>query len=221
MLVRQHPGTKAVDIVKMIGQQWRGMSPEQKRPFQEAARLAWEQFKVDQERYQAQLTPTQLKQQALEKKERIVKRRAYRKKRELTTLGKPKRPRTSFNIFMSEHFEEAKGASTTEKLKTLTNEWKNLVGHQRQIYKQLSEDDKIRYRNEMKLWEEHMVEIGREDVLRLQTLSRWSKAVSNTSAAKNAKTKKSIKELKKTPAKSNTKKKKTSTSKTVGTTKTK
>lgn len=217
MLVRQHPGTKAVDIIKMIGQQWRGMSPEQKRPFQEAAQLAWQQFKVDQERYQAQLTPAQLKQQALEKKERIVKRRAYRKKRELTTLGRPKRPRTSFNIFMSEHFEEAKGASTTEKLKTLTNEWKNLVGHQRQIYKQLSEDDKIRYRNEMKLWEEHMVEIGREDVLRLQTLSRWSKAVSNTSAAKNAKTKKSIKQLKKTPAKSNLKK--TSTSKTVGTTK--
>lgn len=31
---------------------------------------------------------------------------------ELTNLGKPKRPRTAFNIFMSEHFEEARGTTT-------------------------------------------------------------------------------------------------------------
>lgn len=31
---------------------------------------------------------------------------------ELTNLGKPKRPRSPFNIFMSEHFEEARGMTT-------------------------------------------------------------------------------------------------------------
>ena len=31
---------------------------------------------------------------------------------------------------------------------------------------QLAEDDKIRYKNEIKSWEEHMLEIGREDLLR-------------------------------------------------------
>lgn len=44
-----------------------------------------------------------------------------------------------------------------------------------QVYTQLSEDDKIRYKNEMKSWEEHMVEIGREDLLREQTLSSKNK----------------------------------------------
>lgn len=35
-----------------------------------------------------------------------------------------------------------------------------------QIYTQLAEDDKVRYKNEMKSWEEHMTEIGREDLVR-------------------------------------------------------
>lgn len=37
---------------------------------------------------------------------------AVRSIQELTSLGKPKRPRSPFNIFMSEHFEEARGSST-------------------------------------------------------------------------------------------------------------
>lgn len=35
-----------------------------------------------------------------------------------------------------------------------------------QVYMQLAEDDKVRYKNEMKTWEEHMVEIGRQDLIR-------------------------------------------------------
>lgn len=34
------------------------------------------------------------------------------------------------------------------------------------MYIQLAEDDKVRYKNEIKSWEEHMIEIGREDLVR-------------------------------------------------------
>lgn len=35
----------------------------------------------------------------------------------------------------------------------------------RQVYCQLAEDDKMRYKNEMQSWENHLVEIGREDLI--------------------------------------------------------
>lgn len=35
-----------------------------------------------------------------------------------------------------------------------------------QVYIQLANDDKIRYYNEMKSWEEQMMEVGRKDLLR-------------------------------------------------------
>uniref|UniRef100_A0A1A8ETA5 Transcription factor A, mitochondrial n=1 Tax=Nothobranchius korthausae TaxID=1143690 RepID=A0A1A8ETA5_9TELE len=162
----QNPEIKLVDAIRKIAQQWRLLNPEQKQPFQEASHQAMEQFKVDLQKYKAQQSPAELQQQALEKKTRSRKRKAIRKKRELTSLGKPKRPRSAFNIFMSEQFQEASGSTTPAKLKFLMEEWKSLLGHHKKVYTQLAEDDKIRYKNEMKAWEDHMVEIGREDLIR-------------------------------------------------------
>ncbi|XP_072312976.1 transcription factor A, mitochondrial [Eucyclogobius newberryi] len=172
IMVRLHPEIRSVDVIRKIAQQWRTLSPAQKKPFEEASVKAREQFKVALQSYMAQLTPAQEAQQALDRKQKLAKRKAIRKKRELTSLGKPKRPRSPFNIYMSEHFEEARGATTQAKMKSLLQDWRNLFGHQKQVYTQLAEDDKIRYKNEIKSWEEHMVEIGREDLLREQTLSR-------------------------------------------------
>ncbi|KAM4624081.1 transcription factor A, mitochondrial [Polymixia lowei] len=189
VMTKQHPEIKSVDIIRQIAQQWRTMTPEQKRPFEEASLQARERFKVDFQQYQAQLTPAQSEQQVLEKRQRMAKRKAIRKKRELTNLGKPKRPRSPFNIFMSEHFEEARGTTMQAKMKSLMEDWRNLFSHQRQVYMQLAEDDKIRYKNEMKSWEDHMVEIGREDLVREQTLSTKKKPATKkkTVAKKGAK----------------------------------
>lgn len=211
-MIRQNPDIRVVDIVRRIAQQWRVMSPEQKRPFEEAFQREREQFKVDLQRYQAQLTPAQLQQEAQAKREKMAKRTAIRKKRELTNLGKPKRPRSAFNIYMSEHFEEARGVSTQAKMKSLLEDWKNLFSHQKKSYQQLAEDDKIRYNNEMKSWEEHMVDIGREDLIRDQTLSAQKKAAgkkpgktaakaATTAKKTTAKKKATGKTTKKSPAK--------------------
>lgn len=212
IMVRLHPEIKSVDVIRKIAQQWRTLSPDQKRPFEEASVKAREQFKVDLQRYMSQLTPAQERQQALDRKQRLAKRNAIRKKRELTSLGKPKRPRSPFNIYMSEHFEEARGATTPAKMKSLLQDWRNLFSHQKQVYTQLAEDDKIRYKNEMKSWEEHMVEIGRSDLLREQTLSTRAKKAA-------PKTKKKV--VKRATAKAKTVKRKTKSSptKTVKTTK--
>lgn len=221
VMTKHNPEIKSVDIIRKIAQQWRMMSPEQKRPFEEASLRAKEQFKVELQRYQAQLTPAQVQQQALDKRQRLAKRKAIRKKRELTNLGKPKRPRSPFNIFMSEHFEEARGTTTQGKMKSLFEDWRNLFSHQKQAYMQLAEDDKIRYKNEMKSWEDHMMEIGREDLIRERTLSAKKKPAAKTSAAKKGtKTTKAVKKVT-TKGKSKTVRKttKSSPAKTVRTTK--
>ncbi|XP_029312736.1 transcription factor A, mitochondrial [Cottoperca gobio] len=183
-MYRRIPEIKTVDIIRKIAQQWRMLSPEQKQPFQEASLRAREQFKVDFQRYQALLTPAQLQQQALEKRQRMAKRKAICKKRELTELGKPKRNRSPFNIYVSEHFQEARGTTTPAKMKSLVEDWRNRLSHQKKVYTQLAEDDKIRYKNEMTSWEDHMMEIGREDLIREQTLSNKKKVSAKTSEVK-------------------------------------
>lgn len=71
-----------------------------------------------------------------------------------------------------------------------------------QVYIQLAEDDKIRYKNEMKSWEDHMVDIGREDLVREQTQSKKKK----TAAVRRATKKTAAKSVKKaTPTKKKSK----------------
>ncbi|XP_035998295.1 transcription factor A, mitochondrial [Fundulus heteroclitus] len=211
----QNPEIKLVDVVRKIAQQWRMMSPEEKQPFQEASVQAMKQFKMDLEKYQSQLTPAQLQQQAVERRQRLAKRKAIRKKRELTILGKPKRPRTPFNIFMSEHFQEARGATTQAKMKSLLDDWRNLFSHQKQIYVQLAEDDKIRYKNEMKSWEDHMVDIGRVDLIREQTQPTKKKPPAVKKQAKKSSAKSVKKTSPKRKSKTSSKTKLSSSAKTV------
>lgn len=92
-----------------------------------------------------------------------------------------------------------------------------------QVYTQLAEDDKIRYKNEMKSWEDHMMEIGREDLIREQTLSTKKKPAAKTVAAKKGTKKVKAKAVKKATAtgksKTTGKTTKSSSVKTVRTTK--
>ncbi|XP_077062138.1 transcription factor A, mitochondrial [Siphateles boraxobius] len=163
---RQNPGLKNVDIIRKLAEKWRMLTPEQKQPFQDSSLVSREQYKLALETYKAQLTPAQTAAIAEEKRQRVAKRKAIRKKKELNSLGKPKRPRSAFNIFMAEHFEEAKGTTMQAKLKSLRDDWMRFNITQKHMYTQLAEDDKVRYKNEIKSWEEHMIESGREDLVR-------------------------------------------------------
>ncbi|XP_033880507.2 transcription factor A, mitochondrial [Acipenser ruthenus] len=165
-VAKQYPDVRIVEITKKIAQEWRLLSPEQKKPYQEAALAARQVYKEEMTKFKEQLSPAQAAALKEEKRQKMARRRAIRKKRELTMLGKPKRPRSAFNIFMSEHFQEATGESMQSKMKNLFEDWSKLRISQKQVYMQLAEDDKIRYKNEMKSWEEHMVEVGREDLIR-------------------------------------------------------
>ncbi|XP_013855418.1 transcription factor A, mitochondrial, partial [Austrofundulus limnaeus] len=167
LIASRHPEMKLVDIIRKLAQEWRTMSPEQKEPFQKTFLLDMEQYKLDVQKFKAQLSPAQLQELATEKQMRLKKKKATKRKIELNRLGKPKGIRNAFNIFMSAQFLEAKGDNVQAKVTSLVEDWKNLSSHDKKVYEQLAEDDKIRYKNEMESWEKQMVEIGREDVLRV------------------------------------------------------
>ncbi|KAI2658735.1 Transcription factor A, mitochondrial [Labeo rohita] len=131
---RQNPGVKNVDIVRKLAQQWKMLTAEQKQPFQAASSASREQYKLALEKYKAQLTPAQTEALAVEKRQKVAKRKAIRRKK--------------------------------TKMKSLRDDWERFSATQKQMYIQLAEDDKVRYKNEIKSWEEHMVEIGRDDLVR-------------------------------------------------------
>ncbi|NWS60526.1 TFAM factor, partial [Chunga burmeisteri] len=162
----KNPEMSNMELVKKLAGAWKELPASQKQVYEEARKTDWQRYEEQLAAYKAQLTPSQAAALKEERRKRLAKRRSFRAKRELTVLGKPKRPRTGFNIFVSEHFQESEGISPVAKLKQLFDAWQKLSSSQKQPYLQLAEDDKVRYENEMKSWEAKMVELGREDLIR-------------------------------------------------------
>ncbi|KAI6066635.1 Transcription factor A, mitochondrial [Aix galericulata] len=155
--------------------------------YEEARKADWRIYEEKLAAYKAQLTPAQAAALKEERTKRLAKRRSFRKKRELTVLGKPKRPRSGFNIFVSENFQKSVGASPVAKLKKLFETWQNLPSSEKQPYLQLAEDDKVRYENEMKSWEAKMAELGRQDLIRSKEQQPKKKTAETAQEADRAK----------------------------------
>uniref|UniRef100_A0A8C9RMF6 Transcription factor A, mitochondrial n=1 Tax=Scleropages formosus TaxID=113540 RepID=A0A8C9RMF6_SCLFO len=142
------------------------------KPYVDTSAAAMQQYYAEMEKYKAQLTRDQSALLEKKKRESMAKKEATKKKRELKSLGKPKRPRTAVNIFMTEHFEEAKG-------KTAVVRSTNCISTPFKAYLQLAEDDRIRYKVEMKTWEEQMIKMGREDLVRKKSTGEKSNMTCN------------------------------------------
>ncbi|XP_009994712.1 PREDICTED: transcription factor A, mitochondrial [Chaetura pelagica] len=177
---QNNPEMSNTEVVKKIAGAWKELPASQKQVYEEARKTDWQKYQQQLAAYKAQLTPAQAAALREEKRKRLAKRRSFRAKRELTVLGKPKRPRSGFNIFVSENFQASEGISPVAKLKQLFGAWQKMSSPQKQPYLQLAEDDKVRYENEIKSWEAKMVELGREDLVR----SKEQKPKKQTAGAK-------------------------------------
>ncbi|XP_057241634.1 transcription factor A, mitochondrial isoform X2 [Malurus melanocephalus] len=155
--------------------------------YEEARKTDWKRYGEQMAAYKAQLTPAQTAALKEERRKQLAKRRSMRAKRELNLLGKPKRARSGFNIFLSENFQQSEGISPVAKLKKLYDAWQKLSTSQKQPYLQLAEDDKVRYENEMKSWEAKMVELGREDLVRSRKQRLKKKPAETAKQAETAK----------------------------------
>ncbi|XP_026542825.1 transcription factor A, mitochondrial isoform X2 [Notechis scutatus] len=162
---KKFPELNSQQFIKEIGRIWRELPQHEKQHYEAIAKSEWDKYKEQMAKYKSELNPVE--EAALKEEKRI--RRQIRKqakiKKELTAFGKPKKNRSSFNIFVSERFQEIEGTSNQEKFKALCEEWKTLSSFQKQAYSQLAEDDKIRYENEVRSWEQQMKASGRGDVL--------------------------------------------------------
>uniref|UniRef100_U3ITF0 Transcription factor A, mitochondrial n=1 Tax=Anas platyrhynchos platyrhynchos TaxID=8840 RepID=U3ITF0_ANAPP len=186
-LRRQHPELSNTELVKKLAGDWRELPASQKQVYEEARKADWRIYEEKLAAYKAQLTPAQAAALKEERRKRLAKRRSFKKKRELTVLGKPKRPRSGFNIFVSENFQKSVGVSPVAKLKKLFETWQNLPSSEKQPYLQLAEDDKVRYENEMKSWEAKMAELGRQDLIRSKEQQPKKKAAETVQEADRAK----------------------------------
>lgn len=91
-LQQKYPNMLVPELQRKLGEQWRALSDEEKKPHLEAHRLAWEKYKVEKDEYMATLPPKKPSGPFVEfinsQKDRLVEKNQGKKLRmqELTRL---------------------------------------------------------------------------------------------------------------------------------------
>ncbi|XP_023563141.1 transcription factor A, mitochondrial-like [Octodon degus] len=177
----QNPDIKVTEVMKRIAEQWKELPNAEKKAYEDAYKVELKAYQEEMKRINEALTPAQRASLAENKIQKRLKRKEVIRKKnrelnsdpctcqELSMLGKPKKARTAYNIFLSEYIQSSEGATIQDKWKSAYENWKNMSSSQKQVYEQLAHDDRVRYYNEIKSWEEQMIEVGRSDVVRRKT----------------------------------------------------
>eukprot|EP00049_Salpingoeca_infusionum_P002687 m.58900 g.58900 ORF g.58900 m.58900 type:complete len:215 (+) comp11734_c0_seq1:798-1442(+) len=118
-----HPGAGVTDIAKIIGQKWRGLTDDEKKPFQELA-------VKDRARYNAQMkdyTPTPGYEDG-----------GRGRKRKQKDPNAPKKPKSAYFIYAEERRPDLRAANPNGKISEiakLTGEaWRGMTAEEKQPY---------------------------------------------------------------------------------------
>ncbi|XP_077310291.1 transcription factor A, mitochondrial [Lithobates pipiens] len=174
-IFRQYPEASVVEVAKITGSEWRALSEAERQVYIDAARVDILKYREIYKQYKESLDPLDQELLKEDRKKTKQRRKKNRAKKESKLLGKPKRNVNAFAIFLAENYNETEGNTFSAKMNHIVHQWENLPSSKKQVYFQLSEDDKVRYQNELKAWEEQMIEIGREDLVRTRIRKRLVK----------------------------------------------
>lgn len=163
-LFKSEPGIKGVDVVRQAAAAWQGLPIAEKKAYKEKYKDEYAQYRRLKENWWSSLTEQQRTAYSdhLEEVKKSKDHRELRKK--LRNLGKPKRPLTAFNYFISR--SDRKGLSQKEAFANITKSWKTLSNAEKKSFVELAEKDSKRYEDEMSAWEVKMMAEGHEELLR-------------------------------------------------------
>ncbi|XP_067132892.1 transcription factor A, mitochondrial-like [Centruroides vittatus] len=156
---------RPVDQVKILSEKWRSLTHVEKQIYTDKYQESVKEYTKQNEAYMNSLTKEQRQAVLDELRIRKEQLRQKRFKSTLRKLNKPVGSRSPYNFFVIEKAAMTFGAKSTETMKKIGHEWKELSEEKKEIYRRKAEEDKKRYVSEMEKWTSKMLSEGHEDVL--------------------------------------------------------
>lgn len=167
----KNPKATPMDIAKIAAAQWHELDPATKSKLEAEFKKEQAVWLQKNAKYLSQLTDEhkdELRQAREEKTEERAKRE-YRKK--VKELGKPKRPLNGFFLF-SAGFKQ-KNLNKEEnraQIKLMAQKWSQLSEAEKAPYNARAAEALVKYREDMKKWEEKMIAQDHLDVIRRKNI---------------------------------------------------
>jgi len=168
---KEHPGLPNTALVKKISEEWKILSTEAKAKYEEHAKRSRVEYDHEILAYEESLTPDQQRVLKELREEQLEEKKRRKIKKESKEEGKPKRPASSFGIFLKEFTQSHReGKSFNEVIKEIKDKWTKLPESEKNIYKAEFEKNRVEYEKNLKAWENRMLAEGKEQLIRVKTL---------------------------------------------------
>ncbi|XP_071628252.1 transcription factor A, mitochondrial isoform X1 [Temnothorax longispinosus] len=198
-LQKEYPDYKSKELMKKASEKWAEIDPTKKQDFQKQYFDQSSVYKQKLKDYENSLTDEQkmeIVQELLKKGYALNKGEV---KQKLTELGKPKRPLSTFMLFLqNKRITKKPQELYKDWINNVTEEWRNMTTEDKNKYNAEAKDLLEKYKIEMKKWEEDMIKAdqrhGSADGLELYV----SKRALQTAMKRNTAMDTSINDVKKT-----------------------
>ncbi|XP_025103306.1 transcription factor A, mitochondrial-like isoform X3 [Pomacea canaliculata] len=171
--IRQNnPGASISKISKIASQLWKEQVPEGKSAYKLLAHEEYQDYKRKYLVFLDGLSEQEKAQLHDDERAKMEFHERLRDKQELRDLGKPKKPPNGYMVFVRSSLHARGGVSVNQFCKHLADHWRNMSKEEKEIYEKDARVEREKYKKELEEWEQKMIEIGREDLVRKSSLAK-------------------------------------------------
>jgi len=164
---KENPTIKHTELIKLVAQRWQELDDPNKERYITAYKNELQTYGSIIAGYNASLTDEQRGSIQQLKEEKQVKKERREKRLRLKELGRPKRPPSAFLQFLQTNIPEGMSSNEyLERAKTLGAKWKTMSDTEKAVYSEKYQKDLEQYQKVLLKWEEKMIKMGNEDLVR-------------------------------------------------------
>ncbi|XP_059468635.1 uncharacterized protein LOC132192611 [Neocloeon triangulifer] len=194
-LLKSHPDLKATQVSKVAGVEWLKLNAQQKQQYETPYKKEYNTYLQAMDKYKSSLTEEH-KSKINEAEQEIKQKKTRREiKQKSEELGKPKKPASSFILYLQENASKRGDTPVKDWVTKVGESWKKLSAAEKAKYETRGKQLRKDYVNNLEKWEDKMVRQGnlalvRTGVMHAKQAKAIAKSTKNTLVKKPAAKKK-------------------------------
>ncbi|KAJ0174746.1 hypothetical protein K1T71_009854 [Dendrolimus kikuchii] len=165
-LLAKNPGISSKEAITWSSKHWQQLDVETKSQLAKEYEKDLEDYKKIKAMYEASLSDEQKENIKRVKEEMFAAREKRKLKAEYKELGRPKKPMSSYFIYVKSRNDNIKSGELKEYHNKVKVDWIKLPKTEKAKFEKEADDLMIKYKKALEIWEQKMVSMGRTDLVR-------------------------------------------------------
>ncbi|KAI5637544.1 HMG (high mobility group) box domain-containing protein [Phthorimaea operculella] len=169
-LLAKNPGITSKEAIAWSSKHWQELDTETKGQMVKEYEKDLEDYKKIKAMYESSLTEKQKEDIKRVKEEMAAAKEKRKLKAEYKELGKPKKPMSSYFLYIQSRKDIFQGKSLKEYQEKIKQDWLKLSESEKAKFEKQAQELMKKYKKDMEAWELKMVAQGRSDLVRTRTV---------------------------------------------------